>query len=138
MIAGFSPWARGCLSPPYPIDPQTVRMLSWPDLEEISLLEVSDVDASYGFGLAGWWINDDRAAVCATEYALIVTDANAVDDYLLVVSGSGGSSGRRLRGRPLSGPTRSCALGGGNIGESRACPEAVRLTSGGPLPSTGW
>ncbi|MFC9790072.1 hypothetical protein [Rhodococcus sp. NPDC127528] len=75
VIAGFSPSGARLLVTPYS-DPQTVRMLSWPDLKEISRLDASDVDAEYGFGLAGCWINDDRAAVYATEDALIVADEN--------------------------------------------------------------
>ncbi|MFM1726592.1 hypothetical protein ABEU20_000275 [Rhodococcus sp. PAM 2766] len=51
-------------------------MLSWPDLREISRLDASAIDASYGFGLAGCWIGEARAAVYATEDALIVTDEN--------------------------------------------------------------
>ncbi|QKT12333.1 hypothetical protein [Rhodococcus sp. W8901] len=76
VIAGFSPSGARLLVTPYPSNPQTVRMLSWPDLKEISRLDASDVDAAYGFGLAGCWINDDRAAVYATEDALIVADEN--------------------------------------------------------------
>ncbi|MEV0466446.1 hypothetical protein AB0I30_32725 [Nocardia tengchongensis] len=76
VIAGFSPSGNRLLVTPYPSDPQTVRMLSWPDLTEISRLDASEVDAEYGFGLAGCWINDDRVAVYATEDALIVTDEN--------------------------------------------------------------
>ncbi|WP_433666164.1 hypothetical protein ACQP06_20760 [Nocardia sp. CA-136227] len=76
VIGGFSPSGARLLITPYPSDPETVRMLSWPDLKEISRLEASDVDAECGFGLAGCWINDDRAAVYATEDALILTDEN--------------------------------------------------------------
>lgn len=76
VIAGFSPSGARLLVTPYPSDPQTVRVLSWPDLTEISRLDAGDVDAAYGFGLAGCWIGDDRAAVYATEDALIVTDEN--------------------------------------------------------------
>ncbi|MFE3103535.1 hypothetical protein [Nocardia tengchongensis] len=76
VIAGFSPSGARLLVTPYPSDPQTVRMLSWPDLKEISRLEADDVDAEYGFGLARCWIDDDRAAVYATEDALIATDEN--------------------------------------------------------------
>ncbi|MFC9515522.1 hypothetical protein ACFTSD_07330 [Nocardiaceae bacterium NPDC056970] len=76
VIAGFSPSGARLLVTPYPSDPETARILSWPDLKEISRLDASDVDAAYGFGLAGCWINDDRAAVYATEDALIVTDEN--------------------------------------------------------------
>ncbi|MFD7843519.1 hypothetical protein ACFV4K_11375 [Nocardia sp. NPDC059764] len=76
VIAGFSPSGARLLITPYPSDPQTVRMLSWPDLKEISRLDANDVDAEYGFGLAGCWITDDRVAVYATEDALIVTDEN--------------------------------------------------------------
>ncbi|MFF0632199.1 hypothetical protein ACFYTS_06815 [Nocardia sp. NPDC004151] len=76
VIAGFSPSGARLLVTPYPSDPETVRMLSWPDLREISRLDASDVDAEYGFGLAGCWIDDDRVAVHATEDALIVTDEN--------------------------------------------------------------
>lgn len=76
VIAGFSPSGARLLVTPYPSDPETARILSWPDLKEISRLDASDVDAAYGFGLAGCWINDDRAVVYATEDALIVTDEN--------------------------------------------------------------
>ncbi len=76
VIAGFSPSGARLLVTPYPSDPETVRILSWPDLKEIARLDASDVDAAYGFGLAGCWISDDRAAVYATEDALIVTDEN--------------------------------------------------------------
>ncbi|RMI35393.1 YncE family protein [Nocardia stercoris] len=75
VIAGFSPSGARLLVTPYS-DPQTVRMLSWPELEEIARLDADDVDAAYGFGLAGCWIDDDRVAVYATEDALMVTGAN--------------------------------------------------------------
>lgn len=45
---------------------------------------------------------------------------------------------RRVRGRPVSRPTRSCAISGKNIGESPACPGVISVTSGSPLPSTSW
>lgn len=75
MIAGFSPSGTRLLVTPYS-DPQAVRVLSWPDLEETSRLDASDVDAEYGFGLAGCWINDEQIAVYATEDAMIVADEN--------------------------------------------------------------
>ncbi|WP_441964753.1 hypothetical protein [Mycolicibacterium houstonense] len=75
VIAGFSPSGARLLVTPYS-DPQAVRVLSWPDLEETSRLDASDVDAEYGFGLAGCWINDEQIAVYATEDAMIVADEN--------------------------------------------------------------
>ncbi|BDY27801.1 hypothetical protein [Mycolicibacterium mageritense] len=75
VFAGFSPSGSRLLVTPHS-DPQTIRVLSWPDLKEISRLDASAVDAEYGFGLAGCWINDERVAVYATEDALIVADEN--------------------------------------------------------------
>lgn len=75
VIAGFSPSGARLLVTPYS-DPQAVRVLSWPDLEETSRLDASDIDAEYGFGLAGCWINDEQIAVYATEDAMIVADEN--------------------------------------------------------------
>lgn len=75
VIAGFSPSGARLLVTPYS-DPQAVRVLSWPGLEETSRLDARDVDAEYGFGLAGCWINDGRVAMYATEDAMIVADEN--------------------------------------------------------------
>lgn len=85
VIAGFSPSGARLLVTPYPSDPETARVLSWPDLKEISRLDAGDVDAEYGFGLAGCWIDDDRAAVYATEDALIVADENFVSTERVVL-----------------------------------------------------
>ncbi|MEN3221671.1 hypothetical protein PUR22_12570 [Mycolicibacterium porcinum] len=85
VIGGFSPSGTKLLVTPYPSDPETVRVLSWPDLNEISRLDASDVGAEYGFGLAGCWINDGRVAVYATEDALIVADENFDSSERLVL-----------------------------------------------------
>lgn len=76
VIAGFSPSGTGLLVTPYPSDPETVRILGWPSLNEIAQLDASDVGAAYGFGLAGCWIDDELVAVYATEDSLIVTDSH--------------------------------------------------------------
>ncbi|NKZ71339.1 hypothetical protein GTA09_16985 [Rhodococcus hoagii] len=39
VIAGFSPSGTGLLVTPYPSDPETVRILGWPSLNEIAQLE---------------------------------------------------------------------------------------------------
>ncbi|MGW4097845.1 hypothetical protein [Mycobacterium sp. NPDC004974] len=118
VIAGFSPSGARLLVAPYPSDPETVRVLSWPDLKEISRLDASDVDAEYGFGLAGCWINDDRAAVYATEDALIVADENFESSERVVLPIDFGDEGEI---------ERLTYLGSGNVAVGAWTP-AGRLT----------
>ncbi|WP_177188128.1 hypothetical protein [Rhodococcus maanshanensis] len=118
VVAGFSPSGARLLLTPYPSDPQTVRVLSWPDLKEISRLDASDVDAEYGFGLAGCWINDDRAAVYATEDALIVADENLDSSERIVLPIDFGDEGEI---------ERLTHLGSGNVAVGAWTP-AGRLT----------
>lgn len=72
VIAGFTPSGERVLVAEDPSALETVRVLSWPELEELSRVEAGEVDAEYGFGLAGCWIDDDRAAFFATEDSLLV------------------------------------------------------------------
>ncbi|MFF2272211.1 hypothetical protein ACFVTX_08045 [Agromyces sp. NPDC058136] len=72
VIAGFSPSGDRLLVVDDPSALETVRALTWPGLDALSRVEADEVDAEYGFGLAGCWIDDDRVAFYATEDSLIV------------------------------------------------------------------
>lgn len=74
VVAGFSPAGDRLLVVPHPSDMEAVRVLSWPDLEEVGALSAEDLPTEMGFGLAACWIDDDRIACYATEDALVVTD----------------------------------------------------------------
>jgi hypothetical protein len=72
VVAGFAPTGDRLLIAQYPSGPETVRILTWPELDEAARVDGGEVDAEYGFGLAGCWIDDDRVAFYATEDALMV------------------------------------------------------------------
>ncbi|MFF7294160.1 hypothetical protein ACFY9N_16645 [Microbacterium sp. NPDC008134] len=75
VIAGFRPAGDRLLVTPYPSDPETARVFAWPSLEEIGQVSATEIGAEYGLGIAGCWVDDERAAIFAPEDALVLTGA---------------------------------------------------------------
>lgn len=74
VVAGFSPAGDRLLVAPHPSDGETIRVLSWPGLDELGSLSAAELNAEMGFDLAACWIDDERIGCYATEDAFVVTD----------------------------------------------------------------
>jgi len=75
VIAGFDASGTRVLIVPHPNDPDAVRVLSWPSLDELARLSAEDLDTEIGIGLPACWVDDDRIALYAIEDSLVIADA---------------------------------------------------------------
>jgi hypothetical protein len=76
VIAGFDPSGSRLLVTPYPDDPESARVLSWPSLDEIGRLSAADLGTDLGIGIAACWIDEARIALYAMEDALVLADGH--------------------------------------------------------------
>lgn len=79
VIGGFKPSGDRLLVVPYPSDPDSLRVLSWPALDELGSLTADHLGSEIGIGLPACWIDDDRVAAYAIEDSLVLADGRLRD-----------------------------------------------------------
>lgn len=93
VIAGFSPSGNRLLVVPHPSDPDAVRVLAWPTLDEVGRLTAEELDTEIGMGLPGCWVDEDRIAVYAMEDALVLTDGELTEPVRVTLALDFGDNG---------------------------------------------
>ncbi len=79
VIAGFSPSGDRLLVVPHPNDPDAVRVLAWPSLDELGRLTEQQIGTELGLGLPACWVDEDRIASYAVEDSLVISDGRLGD-----------------------------------------------------------
>lgn len=76
VFAGFDAAGERLLVVPHPSDPDALRVLAWPSLDELGRLSTEHLGTEIGIGLPACWVDDDCIAAYAIEDSLIVTDGS--------------------------------------------------------------
>lgn len=79
VIAGFNPSGTRLLVAPHPNDPDALRVLAWPSLDELGRLTEQQLECELGLGLAACWVDEDRIAGYAVEESLVLADGRLAE-----------------------------------------------------------
>lgn len=75
VCAGFDGTGQRLLLLPYPSAPETVRVVSWPEWEEVARLDAGTVGAEQGWGTAGCFADDGSVLLSSPGAGLFHADA---------------------------------------------------------------
>ncbi len=76
VIGGFSPDGTRFLVLPYPSDPETAAIASWPSGEIVATLNASDLELPQGFDLTGGYLGAGHVLLLATEASPVLATAD--------------------------------------------------------------
>lgn len=75
VSSGFNSTGTRLLLSPYPNDADTLRLVDWPGLHEISSLSRDQFTNDGGIGESACWLDDDRILTYLVRGGLVMTDA---------------------------------------------------------------
>ncbi|WP_433675150.1 hypothetical protein [Microbacterium gorillae] len=87
VIGGFSPDGSTFLVLPYPSDPETASIASWPSGDVVAQLDAADLDLDQGFDLSGGYLGANRVLLLATEMGPVVATGDLSDASLIELNG---------------------------------------------------
>ena len=87
VIGGFSPDGSRFLVLPYPSDPETAAIASWPSGDIHARLDASDLDLPQGFDLTGGWLGADHVLLLAAEAGPVLAAADLSEAALIELTG---------------------------------------------------